>query len=1125
MKFKTLHICNIASVSEAVIDFTAPALKNESLFLICGETGAGKTTVLDAICLALYKNTPRLEQSNNEKYRDELLKVNEKGDNIGIQVKDPRQYLKRGEKKGFVSLLFEGNDRQEYEATLTFEIGRTSNLKAPEWQLKGKTGEIYDKDKEICSKIEEVVGFDFDQFCRTSMLAQGEFTRFLKSNEKEKSDILEKLTGTGIYSEIGSAIFERCRSEKQKYESLCSNLNQMQILSPEEEEELRAKYQKLQSETNTLNTQLKRQDAYLKWMQDSLRIEHEKNETAVRVVNLEKEWNDLTDSRKTLMEWRNCETERTLYNQINNFKKDIQLLKSEEENLSGIFFALTMDECHNKEIMRQKEDEIKRLAELLEGQSAFVPMFEESAVILMQLKQYEEALKQAAVQSELVKKAEQDESELRQLFNKGKAEMAPLQEKMKQKESELIRQQKILKGMDMPALQRETEKWENVSKYAAEAETRFELYDNAESELKTILQEIGKNQGSIDKLNNEVNGLTTLCNDADFAAKQAKGVYDKMQLSVGDYAKYLRTHLQKGDYCPVCGSQVDDLSHDEAFESAMQPLKDAFESAEEKAKLLRDQLHGKQARIKAQSETLFSVLSQKKDKEVLKDKFLNQAAAACSKLKLDISQENVREKLLGLKQECEANLKYLREKLQSLSELQETVNRLNEEKEALAKQLSEMMQTLVETEKKLTELEADAKHKKDNVCTNLEKAKQAELFLSSKITYSDWKNDLSATYLRLQEESSAYKSHKQNKTELEQYCLLKKTEQSQARELCRQIMQIFPDWPVGKEPRKKMDETLSWITLQSMVLAFHEKKTERITQLSSAQKALQDYFTRPDALSEQRLQFLAGQDPANMERIGEMLAEIDSRLNKARGALQQVEESFRNHMQNRPETDEKLDLEYLSQRVSQLSSDIADKQLQIGAVRQQLEHQKGQLQLYADKKLEVQECGKQFSQWEELSDIFGDREGKKFRVMVQSFVMKELLANANNYLKQFSDRYELLCEENLTILVRDAYYGGIKRPLNMVSGGESFVVSLALALGLSSLTRQSASADILFIDEGFGSLSSDVLEVVMSALDKLKGSRRVGIISHVEALRERIPVKIFVEKVNQSNSKISIISQ
>ena len=166
--------------------------------------------------------------------------------------------------------------------------------------------------------------------------------------------------------------------------------------------------------------------------------------------------------------------------------------------------------------------------------------------------------------------------------------------------------------------------------------------------------------------------------------------------------------------------------------------------------------------------------------------------------------------------------------------------------------------------------------------------------------------------------------------------------------------------------------------------------------------------------------------------------------------------------------------------------------------------------------------------WSRLSKIFGDAEGKKFRGIAQSYILKELLIKANEFLSRLSSRYELDCQSNsLTILVHDMYFGGNVRPVDMMSGGESFVVSLALALGLSTLNVNGFTTNMLFIDEGFGTLDSSTLEVVMNTLGQLSetGNRKVGIISHVEALYERIPVKILVERDGGNAGKVRMVCQ
>ena len=168
-----------------------------------------------------------------------------------------------------------------------------------------------------------------------------------------------------------------------------------------------------------------------------------------------------------------------------------------------------------------------------------------------------------------------------------------------------------------------------------------------------------------------------------------------------------------------------------------------------------------------------------------------------------------------------------------------------------------------------------------------------------------------------------------------------------------------------------------------------------------------------------------------------------------------------------------------------------------------------------------------YEAWARLYDIFGSSDGKKMRNIAQSYVLKQLLVGANVYLRQLTGRYELAGQSgSLTILLKDNQSGGVLRPTSTISGGESFLISLALALGLSSLSNRSLSMDILFIDEGFGTLDSDSLSMVMETLERLHqvGGRKVGIISHVESLRDSMTTQIQVTPVNSTLSEVKVVS-
>lgn len=216
MKLQQLTIHNIASIEDAFIDFEAQPLSDSDVFLITGKTGSGKSTILDAICLALYADTPRLDNTSMEGELESPIDDN-------MTTKDPRQIMRRNTGEAYVSLTFIGNNNIHYQATWSVHRANkkiTGKLQDKKWELKNlSTGNILSKDKEIEKEIIAAIGLDFKQFCRTTMLAQGEFTRFLNSKDKDKAAILEKITGVDIYSKIGAKIFDITREKKKEWES------------------------------------------------------------------------------------------------------------------------------------------------------------------------------------------------------------------------------------------------------------------------------------------------------------------------------------------------------------------------------------------------------------------------------------------------------------------------------------------------------------------------------------------------------------------------------------------------------------------------------------------------------------------------------------------------------------------------------------------------------------------------------------------------------------------------------------------------------------------------------------------------------------------------------------------
>ena len=228
MKFKVLTLTNIASIEHAVIDFDGDFLRNEPLFLITGDTGSGKSTLLDAITLALYGTTPRLSGINRETFAA--------AGEENFTTQDPRQMLRRGTSAGEVTLTFDSTDGTPWLVTWAVTRGkRSGKVNKPTRTLRNlRTGEECAGIKEVDVRVRDIVGLTFAQFCRTTLLAQGEFTHFLKSKEDEKAEILEKLTGTDIYSRVGRRIFDLTAEHRHAWEQAQTEAAAIVLMTPDD---------------------------------------------------------------------------------------------------------------------------------------------------------------------------------------------------------------------------------------------------------------------------------------------------------------------------------------------------------------------------------------------------------------------------------------------------------------------------------------------------------------------------------------------------------------------------------------------------------------------------------------------------------------------------------------------------------------------------------------------------------------------------------------------------------------------------------------------------------------------------------------------------------------------------
>jgi exonuclease SbcC len=214
--------------------------------------------------------------------------------------------------------------------------------------------------------------------------------------------------------------------------------------------------------------------------------------------------------------------------------------------------------------------------------------------------------------------------------------------------------------------------------------------------------------------------------------------------------------------------------------------------------------------------------------------------------------------------------------------------------------------------------------------------------------------------------------------------------------------------------------------------------------------------------------------------------------------------------------DLKADLEELQKQKDLYIADIGKNQEKLIRHEEMVRQQREKIAIRDARQREV-------NKWHRLNELIGSADGKKFRVFAQGLTFCILLSHANQHLQRMTDRYILIQDKDLPLdmQVIDTWQGGVVRSVKNLSGGEIFMVSLALALGLSHMASQNVRVDSLFLDEGFGTLDDDALETALSTLSGLEQEGKlIGVISHVSALKERIPVRISIEKGSNGRSTI-----
>lgn len=1156
MKIKSLHIRNIASIEKADINFENDLNdKNtgmpSSIFLISGDTGTGKSVILDAIAMALYKKTPRIEGVANKAMNSF---TNEQGQEVSIN--DIKQYTRLGistKDDCYSEVLFEGNDEVEYRARLSLGMSRKnerdehgnykSQYSTPKWEVKVGAEDWKRVEANTGQPILDAVGLTFEQFGRMAMLAQGQFASFLTGDKKERESILEQLTNTEHFTAYGEAIsrlHKKAKDAKDIAQTIFDN-ESSHTLSAEAVAEQQQQLTLLEAEEKRLTEAIcliENKIRLLDQLERSTQVKAKSTEQKFR-LETKKAGDDYKDNVAFLHDWEGTVTERQRLADLAAARKALQEAQGKRPAMQEEFVKLASDLQAREEDIKQQEAAIQKEKAWVEGLAQRDTLY---TTYLETKGQMEQTLQLRQKKESIAKNIEIEKGKTAELEQKAAALRIKVEEHGKASDEKQVAIDTTTAERDLlnpEKLNRQTGDTARAISELRNLKKRIETHQEKLEEISQSRTAISEETAALEKQKTTMEEALATFEEARKRSEEANARLTTMGESLKETLVSLRRRLvnEKEECCPLCGQKLESIYSEEDFKGMLTPIEKeqqrlAQEStdAEKDYRTITSTYDSDAGALKAKTQQLTLATKQAADEEA---RIRHDAAEKGAVVETTFEASTLLAKIETLIDHKEQEAKELQEKQAKLKELQGKLDELIAQKrkldEAKAKTIKQHAEADNEFEKnrsaiaRLTqELESIAVE-----LTNLTTTLSAKLDAH----YPDWAAHMENTLAALVADARDYIKRKETLNMRINELKLSLSTMETLRSHDATLRAEFPECKITDAPQRMactniMDTWSQLITHVHTLKAVIKQQGERIDECNATLTA---YYTA------------TGKDEAHLIAIGNRKHELET----IRHYVKSIDESLKSHT-NTIEAAEKEIQEWMRQLEVADLSELPDKEAlqtskaettaqkeeiigQEGAIRKSLENNNANIALRDKAEQKLNEATAKHARWELINRYFG---GTRFRTLVQTYILRPLLNNANIYLRQITDRYELTCSEDnaqLSILVHDLYNKGQVRSATILSGGERFMISLALSLALSSLNRQDMNVNILFIDEGFGTLDEKSLESVMVTLEKLQeiagqSNRRVGIISHREELIERIPTQIQVKRRGEGRSAVEIIN-
>lgn len=1129
MKFLQLEILNLASLDKQggeVINFEEGALGESTIFSIVGPTGSGKSTLLDAICLALYNRAPRYPRKKGDKNQNiEIFGAADASESNRLAPTDSRNILTRGKKEGYSKLTFLANNGSIYRAEwhVRFQRVRYENAKTALYKIT-RNGEEITEEAADWNELTNIIGLDYDQFLRTVLIAQGSFANFLTAKENERYELLEKLIGCEeTYTNIATEIKKAKDQATDAYNQMAASVEAVKqnLLNDEELAQLKEEIDHLEKAEKELDSQMKAISKDLQWFEEN---DKQIKQIAICQTDMEQASDAIKAMQAQILRLQLHDEVQPAVNLLQEVERQTQSIHEQEENI-----LKAEGNIKNQESAISESE--KTLASLKEAVSKAQEQLEKALSVIAEaralktkmdaampnLKEKKEALELAQKENLT---AQKDVEENARNIQKWEAETEKANLALKTTKEEIAKQKQVLHEATQTAEQAwETERNKTAGQNIEELQNSKTIADRKLQDVQQAIKVVAHlDAATAEKQKNEERILLTGKRNAEIDEALGKLTIEALTqetltlrnaytLMVSEKWEIHRANLTEGKPCPLCGSTTHPYHTDNRqFEEATTELSQLLKVKEDLLKLQQKQekdLSGERKLNDGEVQTL----------QKQQEKLSGEIASYEEEWKALIAQYP---KIPKAEAELKLLLPIYENKAKDASSKLSLFNKIQKEIERLTQLKDKAVKDEATYESKASTIQNKAQESTSICATKLAEQKVLTINLisqqkSKKEAYEKAHQTWNSAKKEMEEWQEKFKQilNGEEPDAAEQRLTAAKDEATKAADTQNEnINKLKAELANSKGAHQTM---LSQNKTMKENLQTKEKELD--FWIEEYNKQLEEKSIEPPFIDRNIIREML-HSAEDWNAIRREKDEKEKAVASTTALYQSAEKAHQQHLEHQPtqSRDALLAIQQEYQERSQRNELIAAK------ARMQ-NHQEA-VKLLGDKAEALQLVTQEKDDWTAITDAIG-ADGKTLRKIAQCYTLSFLIAHANQEIRKFNSRYELQqVKHSLGIRVIDHDRADDIRDTTSLSGGETFIVSLGLALGLSALSSRNISFENLFIDEGFGTLDPDTLATVIDSLAMLQSSqgKKVGVISHTDTMSERITTQIRIIKNGNSGS-------